>query len=217
MSHERFNVFLLTTNENRSDAINSRENSFDTMGLTDRLMRNRAETELSSEAVSAANPPHLNDPAHKMDYIQPFAPATMHRVTIIGAGSSVFSSRVTADISIYDALRNTHFALVDVDSERLRYAEKTAHPIFKEGGYADETVSAHTDHTQVLEDVDCIIISILVGGYEAIKSEIDIAMESGRDDGQPPSEQGDRQPITAMDSRAGEVAAATKAANAADV
>ena len=37
----------------------------------------------------------------------------MNRIVIIGAGSLVFSSRLTADILTYPALQETHFALVD--------------------------------------------------------------------------------------------------------
>lgn len=105
----------------------------------------------------------------------------MPKVVIIGAGSLVFSSRLTADILTYDAFRKAHFALVDVDGERLDYAEKIVHRIFKEGNYPDATVSTHTDRNEALKDADYIIISILIGGYEAIKSEIDIPMKYGID------------------------------------
>lgn len=105
----------------------------------------------------------------------------MPKVVIIGAGSLVFSSRLTADILTYDAFKKAHFALVDVDGERLEYAEKIVHRIFKEGNYGDATVSTHTDRSEALKDADYIIISILIGGYEAIKSEIDIPMKYGVD------------------------------------
>ena len=105
----------------------------------------------------------------------------MPKVVIIGAGSLVFSSRLTADILTYDAFRGAHFALVDVDAERLSYAEQITRRIFKEGGYSDATVSSHADRTEALEDADYVIISILVGGYEAIQAEIDIPMKYGID------------------------------------
>lgn len=105
----------------------------------------------------------------------------MPKVVIIGAGSLVFSSRLTADILTYDAFKKAHFALVDVDAERLEYAEKIVHRIFKEGGYAEASVSTHTDRREAIRDADYVIISILIGGYEAIKSEIDIPMKYGID------------------------------------
>ena len=105
----------------------------------------------------------------------------MPRVVIIGAGSLVFSSRLTADILTYEAFRQAHFALVDVDGERLEYAEKIVHRMFKEGGYSDATVSSHTDRNEALQDADYVITSILVGGYEAIEAEIDIPKKYGID------------------------------------
>ena len=105
----------------------------------------------------------------------------MPKVVIVGAGSLVFSSRLTADILTYDAFANAHFALVDVDAERLQYAEKIVQRIFKEGNYSQATVSTHTDRREAFQDADYIIISILIGGFEAIKSEIDIPMKYGID------------------------------------
>ncbi|MFW6212113.1 MAG: alpha-galactosidase [Spirochaetota bacterium] len=105
----------------------------------------------------------------------------MPKVVIIGAGSLVFSSRLTADILTYNAFANAHFALVDVDNERLSYAKQIVERIFSEGGYTEATVSAHSDRTEALEDADYVIISILVGGYEAIEAEIDIPMKYGVD------------------------------------
>ncbi|MFP4551673.1 MAG: alpha-glucosidase/alpha-galactosidase, partial [Spirochaetales bacterium] len=105
----------------------------------------------------------------------------MPKVVIIGAGSLVFSSRLTADILTYNAFANAHFALVDVDNERLSYAKQIVERIFSEGGYTEATVSAHSDRAEALEDADYVIISILVGGYEAIEAEIDIPMKYGVD------------------------------------
>jgi alpha-galactosidase len=105
----------------------------------------------------------------------------MPNVVIIGAGSLVFSSRLTADILTYEAFEGAHFSLVDVDPERLTYAEQITKRIFKEGGYTKATVSAHKDRAEALKDADYVIISILVGGYEAIQAEIDIPMKYGID------------------------------------
>ncbi len=105
----------------------------------------------------------------------------MNRIVIIGAGSLVFSSRLTADILTYPALQETHFALVDIDRERLDYAERICRRIFSEGGYGEATVTTHLDRKEALEGADAVIISILVGGFEAIESEIDIPAKYGID------------------------------------
>ncbi|MDA3957502.1 alpha-galactosidase [Oceanispirochaeta sp.] len=103
----------------------------------------------------------------------------MANIVIIGAGSLVFSSRLTADILTYSALENSHFTLLDVDKERLDYAEQIVQRIFKEGGYDKASVSATLDRKEALKGADYIIMSILVGGYEAIEKEIDIPAKYG--------------------------------------
>jgi len=105
----------------------------------------------------------------------------MTRIAIIGAGSLVFSSRLTADILSYPELGEAHFALVDVDAERLAYAGRIFERIRKEGGYRGATHSLHRDRTAALEGADCVIVSILVGGFDAIESEIDIPRRYGVD------------------------------------
>ena len=94
----------------------------------------------------------------------------MTRIAIIGAGSLVFSSRLTADILTYPHLRDAHFALVDVDPERLAYAGRIVERICRDGGYADASYSLHQDRAQRLAGADYVIISILVGGYDAIET-----------------------------------------------
>lgn len=105
----------------------------------------------------------------------------MARIAIIGAGSLVFSSRLTADILSYPHLRNAHFALVDVDSERLAYAGRIVERICRDGGYSQATHSMHQDRAEALDGADYVIISVLVGGYEAIEREIDIPKRYGVD------------------------------------
>lgn len=105
----------------------------------------------------------------------------MANIVIIGAGSLVFSSRLTADILTFPELSASRFVLVDIDETRLAYAEKICRRIFLEGGYSSATVEATTDRKSALEQADFVIISILTGGYEAIASEIDIPKKYGID------------------------------------
>ena len=105
----------------------------------------------------------------------------MPKIVIIGAGSMVFSSRLTADILTFPALEDSHFSLVDIDGDRLLYAEKIVRRIFSEGGYSKARVSADADRKKALEGADYVIISILVGGFEAIQKEIDIPAKYGID------------------------------------
>ena len=103
------------------------------------------------------------------------------KIVIIGAGSLVFSSRLTADILSYPALEDSEICLVDVEPDRLKYAEKIANRIIQEGGYNKASVTSTMDRKEALKGADFVIISILIGGYEAIEKEIDIPMKYGID------------------------------------
>lgn len=105
----------------------------------------------------------------------------MAKVVIVGAGSLEFSSRLSADLLSFPALEATHFALVDVDPERLEFAGRILTRIFREGGYGNATFSLHASRAEALAGADYVIVSILVGGYPAIESEIDVPMRYGVD------------------------------------
>ena len=100
------------------------------------------------------------------------------KIVIIGAGSLEFSSRLTADCLSYPALAGAHFALVDTDAERLSYAGRIFDRIVEAGGY-EASCSLHSQVTEALPGAQFVIVSILVGGYEAIEAEIDIPMKYG--------------------------------------
>ncbi len=50
----------------------------------------------------------------------------MRRIAFIGAGSLGFSRRLMIDILSCEALRDTEFALMDVNTTRLKYMDKIA-------------------------------------------------------------------------------------------
>jgi alpha-galactosidase len=101
------------------------------------------------------------------------------KIVIIGAGSLEFSSRLTADLLSYQSLQDCHFALVDVNQERLAFAGQIIERIFSEGGYSSATFSLHEQRREALIDANFVISSILVGGFDAIEKEIDIPMRYG--------------------------------------
>jgi alpha-galactosidase len=103
----------------------------------------------------------------------------MKKIVIIGAGSLVFSSRLTADLLSYPLLADSHFALVDIDLERLDYAGQIVAKICEQGPYPEASYSLHEDRCEALKDADFVISSILVGGYETIQTEIDIPKKYG--------------------------------------
>jgi len=105
----------------------------------------------------------------------------MPKIVIIGAGSLVFSSRLQADILSFENLRDTHFCLVDIDEERLGYAQRITERLLENGDYSEASFEATTERRQGLKGADYAITCLLVGGYEAIEAEIDIAKKHGVD------------------------------------
>ncbi|MFT7685498.1 MAG: alpha-galactosidase [Candidatus Azotimanducaceae bacterium] len=103
----------------------------------------------------------------------------MSKIVIVGAGSLEFSSRLSADLLTYKNLQDCHLALVDIDAERLEFAGRIVERILQDGGYSNATYSLHQDRREALVNADFVISSILVGGYEAIASEIDIPKTFG--------------------------------------
>jgi alpha-galactosidase len=103
----------------------------------------------------------------------------MAKVVMIGAGSQVFAGTLTRDILAYEATSDTQFGYVDINATKLELAEQYAQRIIREGNYADASVTATTDRREALKGADYVIISILVGGYDPIETEIDIPMKYG--------------------------------------
>ena len=100
------------------------------------------------------------------------------KIVIVGAGSLEFSSRLTADCLSYPALAGADFALVDTDPERLAFAGRIFDRICEAGKY-EASCSLHSGIDEALPGAQFVILSILVGGYEAIETEIDIPMKYG--------------------------------------
>jgi len=103
----------------------------------------------------------------------------MARVVIIGGGSLNFAGGLTRDILSYEATCDTEFVFVDIDPRRLELGVQFAQRIIREGNYTGASVSGTLNRREALEGADYVIISILVGGYEAIVKEIDIPMKYG--------------------------------------
>ncbi|MFH0794372.1 MAG: alpha-glucosidase/alpha-galactosidase [bacterium] len=104
----------------------------------------------------------------------------MPKVAIIGAGSLVFARRLMIDILSFPALRETTFALVDIDQKRLDYARRVAERTLAQGKFSAK-IEATTDRKQALPGCDYVIISILTGGFEAIEHDVKIPLKYGVD------------------------------------
>ena len=88
----------------------------------------------------------------------------MAKVVLIGAGSVVFSKSLIGDVLSYPELADTHIALMDIDAERLRVAERMVHKVAA-ALQAHPTITAHGDRRSALAGADYVINTIQVGGY----------------------------------------------------
>lgn len=89
----------------------------------------------------------------------------MAKITMIGAGSTVFAKNLLGDILSFPELAESHIALMDIDNERLKTSEIVAHKVAQAVG-ATPRVTTHTDRRAALDGADYAINMIQVGGYK---------------------------------------------------
>ncbi len=104
----------------------------------------------------------------------------MAKIALIGAGSLVFARNLITDILHHDALKDTHFALMDIATTGMDYTRRIAERIIKEQKLP-ATVTTTTDRREALKDADFVIIMILPHGYDPIEVEYKIPMKHGVD------------------------------------
>jgi len=100
-----------------------------------------------------------------------------HKITIVGAGSLVFTPHILADIAMSKDLKGVHVCLMDVDEKRLDPMAKLSDRIVAERK-ADMTVSQSTDRAEALRKADYVVISISVG-TDIEKMDIEIPAKYG--------------------------------------
>lgn len=103
------------------------------------------------------------------------------KVTFIGAGSLVFTQRLLVDLVTLFPEEEMEVALVDVDPKRLGYIDRIARRIFRERGLREELIFSTLDRRKALPGSDYVFISILVGGIEVIRKDIEIPLKYGVD------------------------------------
>lgn len=89
----------------------------------------------------------------------------MPRITLIGAGSTVFARSLMGDILSYPELEDATLTLFDIDEERLRTSEVVARRLAALGG-AHPVINATTDRRRALDGADYAIAMFQVGGYQ---------------------------------------------------
>ena len=86
------------------------------------------------------------------------------KITLIGAGSVVFTRKLLGDILSRPELAGCHIALHDIDEHRLRLAEGLARRLAQTVG-ATPQITASADRRRALAGAHYVINTIQVGGY----------------------------------------------------
>jgi alpha-galactosidase len=104
----------------------------------------------------------------------------MTRITFIGAGSFVFTRNLVRDILTFPLLRDATLVLMDIDPERLEFAQKSVQRIVELGHYPAR-VEATLDRAEALTDADVVLCTILAGGIDVWRHDIEIPKQYGID------------------------------------
>jgi alpha-galactosidase len=99
-------------------------------------------------------------------------------VTVIGAGSAVFSLGLVKDLSLTESLAGSHVTFMDIDEERLEVVEKLARRYTEELG-VDMSFESTTDRRASLQDADFVINTASVVSHEASIRRKHLAQEYG--------------------------------------
>ena len=91
----------------------------------------------------------------------------MSKITLIGAGSTIFTKNLLGDIFRLPELANSTIALQDIDPGRLRTSEAVARRVAQMSG-ARPTIEATTDRRAALDGADYVITTIQVGGLRTL-------------------------------------------------
>jgi alpha-galactosidase len=103
----------------------------------------------------------------------------MPRIAFVGAGSTVFTRSLVADVLRMPELReSTTFTLMDVDAGRLRTSELVVRRLGEALG-VDARVEATLDRRAALDGADYVVTSFQIGGLDATKTDFDVPKRFG--------------------------------------
>ena len=90
------------------------------------------------------------------------------KLTFIGAGSTIFARNVIGDCMCSEVLRDSVFALYDIDGERIEESRTILEAIRKNcGGYGRiECYVGEENRKEALRGADFVVNAIQVGGYD---------------------------------------------------
>ncbi len=102
----------------------------------------------------------------------------MPQISVIGAGSVVFTGRLMVDLCLTKSLSDSTVVLMDIDKKRLNTMYNLASRYAKEMNTA-LTIKKTVDREEALNNADFVINTVKVGGYEPMEIERKIAEKHG--------------------------------------
>jgi alpha-galactosidase len=104
----------------------------------------------------------------------------MTKIAFIGAGSLGFTQDLVRDILTFPLLQDAQIALMDINPERLDFANTAVRKIIAAGKYP-ATVFATLDRVEALRDADVVLTTILTGSTDVWRYDIEIPKKYGVD------------------------------------
>ena len=104
----------------------------------------------------------------------------MAKVVFIGAGSLGFTRGLVRDLLTFPLLQDAEISLVDINQERLDFARRAVASIIERGNYPAK-VTASLDRREVLKGADAVCCTILCGGVDIWRHDIEIPKKYGVD------------------------------------
>ena len=104
----------------------------------------------------------------------------MTKIAFIGAGSFGFTRKLIKDVLTFPLLQASTLSLMDVNPERLDFAKRAAERLVREMGVSAR-VEATMDRREALEGADAVLCTILAGGVDVWRHDIQIPKKYGID------------------------------------
>ncbi|HEX5418076.1 MAG TPA: alpha-glucosidase/alpha-galactosidase [Chloroflexota bacterium] len=104
----------------------------------------------------------------------------MAKIAIIGAGGYVFPLRLVGDLLSFPALRDSTFALMDLDLGRAERTAAAARELTAHHGFPAR-IETTTDRRAALDGARYVIVTFQVGGIDAYRQDVEIPRRYGVD------------------------------------
>jgi alpha-galactosidase len=104
----------------------------------------------------------------------------MKKIAFIGAGSFGFTRNLVRDILSFPALADSTIVLMDISPERLDVIKEAVERIIETGNYPAKVIATQ-DRVEALKGADGVVCTILAGGVNVWRYDIEIPKKYGVD------------------------------------